>query len=306
MSLPYLINYGIFSVFMALLLLEGAFAITSLLAYEKYKRKLMRYITPIWEVNGTFAVFYIVNFEATFPKLLGVGGTIYAVPLLLAAALIILRNAFLIYGQYIGRMKEEKRYLRVYAVATLAALILTLSVLSSSMSGIGVNLSSVSATPSMYLNPFNVIVIVSALLISVSLAASVFQIDKIRRIGWIPLALAIVFLYVGLSLFVSPVAANFGNVASRVALLALLVATLGVIQAKKWGHSGQFTIITLIYGIMVLGAMQYPYTLGALNITGFMNSSALSGPITLITLFGGIIVAASLSYLIYLSYLRKK
>ena len=60
---------------------------TALFAYEKYKEKLMRYITPIWEVTGTFAVFYVVNFEATFPTLLGVAGTIYAVPLLLAAAL---------------------------------------------------------------------------------------------------------------------------------------------------------------------------------------------------------------------------
>ncbi len=306
MSLPYLINYGIFSVFMALLLLEGAFAITSLFSYDKYKKRLMRYVTPIWEVNGTFAVFYLVNFEATFPKLLGIGGTIFAVPVLLAAALIIIRNAFLIYSQYVGETRQERRYLKVYAIATLAALVLALSVLSSSMSGIGVNLSRASASLLIYLNPFNLIVIVSALLISLSLAASVFQINRLKRVGWLFLAAAIALLYAGIFLFVKPVLTNFGHVETRILLLMALVAILGIIQAKKWRHSGLVTIITVVYGINVLGAMEYPYIFGSLNITGYMNSAALSGPITLITLFGGMIVAVSLSYLVYLSYLKGK
>jgi cytochrome d ubiquinol oxidase subunit II len=302
----YLINYAVFAVFMVLLLLEGAFAITSIFAYEKYKKKLMRYITPIWEVNGTFAVFYIVNFEATFPKLLGVAGTIYAVPLLVAAALIIIRNSFLIYGQYVGETRKEARYLKIYAAATIVALILALSVMSSSLSGIGVNLSTATTNLALYLNPFNLIVIASALLISVSLAASVFHIDRLERMGWVPLAAAIALIYIGISLFASPLLGNIWHSILGIALLVALVAALAVLQARRWSLSGVFTVLIVAYGINVLGALQYPYVLGSLNITNYMNSSALSGPIFAITLAGGAIVAIALSYLIYLSYLRKK
>ena len=306
MNALYLINHLIFSVFMTLLLLEGGFALTALFTYEKYKEKLMGYITPIWEVTGTFAVFYVVNFEATFPKLLGSAGTIYAVPLLVAAALIIIRNAFLIHAEYLGDLRKEARYLKVYAAATVVALVLLLSVLSSAMTGTGINISTGLSTISMYLNPFNAIVIVSALLVSLSLASSLFGIDRLSRFAWIPLALAVVLFCVGISLFAAPVSANLATALPLVALLAVLVAALAVLQYRKWRYSGRLSILVVLFAIGVLGAVQYPYIFGSANITDYLNGSALSGPIILITLVGGTIVAASLAYLIYLSYLRKR
>ncbi|MDE1856294.1 MAG: hypothetical protein KGH49_03620, partial [Candidatus Micrarchaeota archaeon] len=82
----YLVNYFIFSVFITLFLLEVGSAILALFSYGAYRDKLRRYLLPIWEVDGTFAAFYLVNFEVTYPTLLGIVGTIYILPLLLAAA----------------------------------------------------------------------------------------------------------------------------------------------------------------------------------------------------------------------------
>lgn len=305
MNLLYITNYLIFSIFLTLILLEGGFAITALLAYKRYKEKLMRYITPIWEVTGTFAVFYIVNFEATFPTLLGAAGTLYAIPLLLAAALLIIRNAFLVYSQYIGDMNKESRYLRVYAIATIVALLLLLSVLSSVMTGIGVNLSTGHSNLSLYLNPFNLVVIVSALLISLSFAFSLFQLDRLERLAWLPLALATIFLYVEISLAVAPVASNLGTITISLALLVILVLALAFLQYRRSKYSNALSIIAVVFGINVLGAAEYPYILGGLNINNYISSSTLAQPILLITLIGGAIVALSLSYLIYLAYLRK-
>jgi cytochrome d ubiquinol oxidase subunit II len=301
----YLINHLIFSVFMTLILLEGGFALTALFAYRKYKDRLMRYITPIWEVTGTFAVFYIVNFEATFPTLLGAAGTLYAIPLLIAAALIIIRNAFLVYAQYVGDLVKEGKYLKVYAIATLVALVLVLSVLSSAMTGVGANLTTGRSTVLMYLNPFNIVVIASALLISLSFASSLFQIEKFKRVAWIPLALAILFMCVEISLSIAPVSANFSSAIPFIAVLGVLVAALAVLQYKGWKHASKLSIFIVIFAINVLGVVEYPYILGGLNITSYLNNSALTQPILLITLVGGAIVAVSLSYLIYLSYLRK-
>jgi cytochrome d ubiquinol oxidase subunit II len=305
MNLLYITNYFIFSIFMTLILLEGGFAITALLAYKKYKEKLMRYITPIWEVTGTFAVFYIVNFEATFPTLLGAAGTLYAVPLLLAAALLIIRNAFLVYAQYIGDLKRESRYLQVYAVATIVALILLLSVLSSVMSGMGVNLSTGQSSISLYLNPFNFVVIVAALLISLSFAFGLFHLDKLERLAWLPLALAIIFLYTEISLSVAPIASNLVSATLYLVVLIILVAALAILQYRRSRYSNALSIIAVVFGINVLGAAQYPYILGGLNITNYLNSSVFTQPLILITAIGGALVALSLSYLIYLGYLRK-
>ena len=194
----YILDHFIFSVFMTLILIEGGFAVTALLAYGKYKERLMRYITPIWEVTGTFAVFYAVNFEATFPKLLGAAGTIYAVPLLVAAALIIIRNAFLIHAEYLGDIKREAKYLKVYAIATIAALVILMSVLSSAMTGAGISLASSSASLSMYINPFNLIVVACSILMALSLAAGIFHIERIGKFAWLPLALAVMLFYAGI------------------------------------------------------------------------------------------------------------
>ena len=121
-----------------------------------------------------------------------------------------------------------------------------------------------------------------------------------------PLALAVALFYAGISLFVTPVAANLATALPLVALLAALVAALAVLQYRKWRYSGRLSILVVLFAIGVLGAVQYPYIFGSANITDYLNGSALSGPIILITLVGGTIVAASLAYLIYLSYLRKR
>lgn len=302
----YILDHFIFSVFMTLILIEGGFAVTALLAYGKYKERLMRYITPIWEVTGTFAVFYAVNFEATFPKLLGAAGTIYAVPLLVAAALIIIRNAFLIHAEYLGDIKREAKYLKVYAIATIAALVILMSVLSSAMTGAGISLASSSASLSMYINPFNLIVVACSILMALSLAAGIFHIERIGKFAWLPLALAVMLFYAGIYLYVPAVAAVLPSAAPVSGVLAVLIAALAVAQSRNWRYSGMLSVVVVLFALNFLGVVQYPYILGSVNITDYLNSSALSGPIIAITLIGGAIVAASLSYLVYLSYLRKE
>ncbi|MDE1865882.1 MAG: cytochrome d ubiquinol oxidase subunit II [Candidatus Micrarchaeota archaeon] len=305
MNTLYILNHVVFSVFMTLLLVEGGFAITALVAYEKYKERLMSYITPIWEVTGTFAVFYVVNFEATFPKLLGVVGTLYALPLLVAAALIILRNVFLIHGEYQGDVGREARYLKIYALSTVVALVILLSVLSSAITGAGINTTAVTASLAMYLNPFNLIAIASALLVSLSLAIGIFRIGNLDRLGWLPLALAFALFYIGIAAFAPSLSANLGAFVGFIAAFVILVAVLGILQARSWKHSGKLSVFAVLFAIGLVGMIEYPYIFGSADINAYLNSSALAGPIVTITLVGGSIVAASLAYLIYISYLRR-
>ena len=48
----------------------------------------------------------------------------------------------------------------------------------------------------MYLNSFNIVVIVAALLVAVSFASGMFHIEKLERLAWVPLTLAVLFMII--------------------------------------------------------------------------------------------------------------
>ena len=184
MSIMFSINYFIFSVFLTLFGLEVGIAVTLLLEYEKHKDKMKKFLMPLWEVTGTFAIFYLVNLEATVPSMLMLLGTVFAVPLLVAAIFFILRNAFLSYSEYMEDKRLEKRYLHVYAIATLVVAFIVISVLDSGISGIGINASAYSINMlKMFANSFNVLMFVGIALLSVFVTALFFD---IREYKWFP------------------------------------------------------------------------------------------------------------------------
>ena len=92
MDILYIMNHVVFSLFITLFLVEVGMAFTGLIFYDSYKI-IKKYLIPMWEINGTFAIFYIVSFEAIYPKLLVNIGTLYLLPVMVAALLLILRNA---------------------------------------------------------------------------------------------------------------------------------------------------------------------------------------------------------------------
>jgi cytochrome bd ubiquinol oxidase subunit II len=306
MNLSYVINYAILSITLTLFMLELGLAIISLLNYEKYKNKINSIINPIWEITGTFAVFYLVNFEATYPTLLPIVGNAYVVPLLLVAIFIILRNIFLIFSENIGANVTEHRFKLIYFASTLLAGILLIATLSSGISGIGINIASGTLNSSFLFNPFNILILISLLLFSLSLGDGMVKTAELSkfRIAFPIAAFAIAFIafYIYLPTFAAALQSNILLIV--ISLILLIIAIL--LQEKKIKYSGLFNILFIILLINLFGLSIYPNILGTMNVATYMTSSILASAELLITTIGGTIVAISLLVFVYLNYIKKQ
>lgn len=302
----YIANYLIFSVFLTLLIMEIGAALLALLSYPNYREKLRRYLLPIWEVDGTFAAFYLVNFEATYPTLLGLAGTIYVLPLLLAGAAFILRSVFLVYAEVIGAGKAEENCMRMYAVCTLVMSFFAISVFGSGLSGIGINVATNSADLlALILSPLNLMLFLGIILIAAFLAINYFEVGGRLRRGVLAVSAAIILILVGILQYAPSL---FAGIVANIYLLAISLAILAaalVLQLKKNRYANHLSIIWLIASINLLGIVGYPSIFGSQSILQYLASSAATLPLLIITTVGGAAVALSLAVLVYVSYIRK-
>ncbi|MDE1828385.1 MAG: cytochrome d ubiquinol oxidase subunit II [Candidatus Micrarchaeota archaeon] len=302
----YIANYLIFSIFFTLLIMEIGAALLALLSYSNYREKLRRYLLPIWEVNGTFAAFYLVNFEATYPTLLGLAGTIYVLPLLLAGAAFILRSVFLVYAEVIGAGESEQKYMRLYAVCTLVMSFFAISVLGSGLSGIGINVAANSAELlPLILSPFNLLLFLGMVLIAAFLSINYFEVGGRMKYGTPAVFAAIATILLGISQYAPSL---FAGIIANIYLLAISLAILAVtlvLQLRKNRYANHLSILWLIMSINLLGIANYPSIFGSQSMLQYVASSAGALPLLVITTVGGAAVALSLAVLIYVSYIRK-
>lgn len=304
MSFLYQVNYFIFSVFLTLFLLEVGFSLLSLFYYSDYKDKFRRIINPIWEVTGTFGVFYLVNFEVTYPKILPIIGNAYIIPLTVAAAFIIFRNMFLVFGDKLGDPVSEKRFTLVYAASTLIVAILVVSTLTSGISGIGISTASSTSSIGMFLNVYNLAMLVSIILISLFLVNSVLNVDRLHKLSPVFLLCGLVVAIAASYLYLPGLQHSLQNWYYAIISAAILVAVSIILHYRRSVYSIPVGLISILIAINIFGLLQYPYVFGDVNINTYLVSSAIAAPEIAITIIGGGIVTLSLAALIYLNYSR--
>ena len=308
MSVMFSVNYFIFSIFFLLFGLEAGIAITLLLEYEKYKERLKRFIMPLWEITGTFAVFYIVNFEATFPKLLLLVGSIFIAPVLVAAIFFILRNAFLSYSEYMGESRLEHLFLRIYSVSTIIVAFLVISVLDSGISGIGISMATYSLSMLHVLfNSFNILMFVGIALIAIFIAAVFFEIMEYKWLSFLAPIFGIIAIFIAVYSklhFVYSNAVGFG-LPYLVALIVLLAAVL-VCYWKHIAMAKYAAIAWFLLAVNFFGFMQQPYLFGgAISTSEYLAAGPVAFYVNMVTAIGGALLVASLGYFIYISYIKK-
>ena len=140
MNLIFETNYGIFSVFAALLITEIIGAVVLLLFYDGAKSKVLGYAVPIWEVTGTFAAFWVVTGDMAYPTLLVPVASIFAALLTVFLILLVGRNVTIVFGEFIVKRRwlDAKKLYQGYAVSTLLLGVSALMLLSALVSGSGV------------------------------------------------------------------------------------------------------------------------------------------------------------------------
>ncbi len=302
----YTLNYAVFAAFFTLFTIEVGIALAFLLSYRN-KDRLKRYLMPIWEITGTFAVFYVVNFEASFPSAIAIVGRVYIVPLLIAAMFFIFRNAFIAYSEYIRRAPTEKRLLRVYSVATVVTAFLVVGVLGSGVSGIGINAQE--ATANIYLmlfNPFTLLLFTAVALIGVFAVSVFFGIAAFRMLGYACAPIAVLLVLIALYLHGGHA---LSNATAYWPLLALTLAFLAAVMylGIRAPRASQFAVVAWVFwAILYFGVVVYPYWFGgALNSQAYLVNAVTGRYTVAVTLVGGALVAAALAYFIYITYVKK-
>lgn len=306
MSMLYALNYLIFAAFMTLFLFEAGIAASLLLFYGRLREPMLKYLMPIWEITGTFAVFYIVNFIASFPRLINVVGHLYIAPLLAAVMFFIVRNAALAYSEYM-HTPSRRTYHYIYAVSTLVVAYIAVAVLSSGISGIGVNASTMHANlAAIMLNPFNVLVFAAVALIGLALAGMFFM-ESMHK-AYLALAPAGVTLIAAAALLYdgSALASALGPDAWLLAaVIAALAASIALWLAGK--RIARYAMLAwLFFAVDAFGAFQYPYLFGgSIRITDYLNSAAVGSAATLVTLVGGLFLTIAMVFFVYIVYIKK-
>ncbi len=304
-SLIFYASFLIFAVFATLLITEIMGSVLMLISWDNVKSRVLEYIVPIWEVTGTFGVFWVVVVDFSFPSILIPAAHIYAVAIMLFLILIVARNASIVFGEYIikrGWLDEKKLYM-AYSASTIALGIVVLVMLSSIISGSGVDLASGVFNIGTWLSSGgSYAFILGTLLIGVGLAPVFYGLKPLRFIALPATAtgvtLSILSYYLYLPSLVSPMILV-------PAILTLLVPVLFSVDKAYSIVTNKLVFATVSVVILFsLNFLVYPEAFGkALPVDSVTTSGPMASAFFTITLIGGLLLAAML--VIYLFAVKR-
>ena len=303
----YYLNYAILAAFLSLFIVELGMAVSALAYYGKCRERIRHYVMPLWEITGTFAVFYMMSLVATYPNLIPAVAPLYIAPVAAAALLVVIRNLFLACSEIMGEHRMERLAFRVYSVSTIAIGFVLASILGSVVtgSGVGIATGSISILPMLF-NGFGVSLFFVMLLLGLFAASALLRDEEGRLL---PVAFAVVapvlmvaMMWAGTVHGMQGIASNLYLVASWAALLAAVV----VLYARGSGAAGKLAIPLIFFGIMVFAAVQNQLVFnGSASLASFMTNAAGAEGILLITTLGGIFLVAALLYFMRITFLKR-
>lgn len=306
MDILYLINYGILAAFLSLLIIETGVGMLSVMDIARYRDSVKKYILPIWGVEGTFGVFYVINSIATYPGIVAIAAA-YMIPILLAALFFLIRTVFIAYSEFIFDIKEEHKFRQVYGLSTIFVSFILVAIFCSALSGIGVDASVPSiSTVTVLFNPFNILVFVSVALIALFTASVFFHVKSVTRPSYIFLPLSMVIFIAAVYLYVPSIYASIQSYYHLLGASVLIMIGVIVLDISGSRYTKHAALLWIFASIMMFGVVQYPYLLGgSATYTSFMTNSASAAAIALITLAGGTLLTIALLLFVYINYVKK-
>ena len=287
-----IINIGIFSMFFALLSMELMAASSILFRYRESEKKVISNIVPIWEITGTFFVFYVVNLEALVPTILPLLAYTFVSYILFFLILYVLRNASIISAEYVwkNRFANRKFLYRVYSVVTFILGAIILMIYASMISGHGVNYSAQSFSALSFISfiPNDGFVIGSAILLF-GLASIFYGLDVSPYLVLVTTVSGMViagasFYYLGDTSYIAILIIPL--------VLTISVPVLNLYRGlRKYLHNKVLFQAIIAVSVFFLALSDYPYLLGkTLDVDSILNNSAMQTQIFYSTIVGGIIL----------------
>ncbi len=286
------LNLAIFAMLFAILSTELMAASAILFKYSESERRVFRYLVPIWEVTGTFFVFYVVNLEALIPSALPLIAYSFISYILLFLILYVLRNASIISAEYLwkNRRINRKFLYSMYAVITFVLGAMILIIYTAFISGKGIDYSRMTFNLFAFAAflPDDGFIIGSAILLF-GLASIFYGLEVNRYLP--PLVVITGMIVAGVSFI------YLGNMASPYDLavpviLTVLVPLLWLFRRTRAIVQNKIIFQGLIaVSVFFLAYSQYPYLMGkSLNILNLLNNNAMQTQVFYTTVIGGAIL----------------
>ncbi|OWP56464.1 MAG: hypothetical protein B2I17_05175 [Thermoplasmatales archaeon B_DKE] len=288
------LNAAIFAAFFAMIATELMAASAIIFKYEESTKKVFRFLVPIWEITGTFFVFYAVNVEALVPDALPLIAYAYISYILIFLILYVGRNASIIAAEYIwkNRVVNRKLLYRVYALITYVLGILILVIYTSILSGVGVNFADKSFDLLKFVSflPDDGFIVGSAILLF-GLGAVFYDLEVNRSL---PLAVTAIGMIIAGTSF-----AYLGDITTPAFLAIPAILTLILPLLWMFDRTRKIASNKLVFqGALAISAFflvytVYPWLFGkTLGITSLLNNSAMQNQIFYTTIIGGVILIA--------------
>ncbi|MEM0155324.1 MAG: hypothetical protein QW597_01810 [Thermoplasmataceae archaeon] len=287
------LNFLVFGIFAALLCTEIMGAVVLIVWWNKYRKPVLEYIIPIWEITGTFGAFWVVLSDFAFPAIINPLAGLYAAAIMLFLILFVARNASIAFGEYIikkGWLDERKLY-TIYAFVTLLIGIVVLYILSGVIGGYGVNMTDLNVNlAAWFSHPADILFILGAVIILLGLAPVFFGVRELAN-------MSLLFTTVGVVISAITVYLFEGSGISLMVIIPIIL-TLAPAILFRYGQLVQFLtnklffIIWLTVDLFFLNFMVYPRAFGqSLAVDSLTTSGPMVYAYFIITLIGGIILA---------------
>lgn len=307
MNILILINYILFASLFSLLIIELAGAIASILDCDLYRKKVIEYLAPLWEITGTLSVFYLVNLAATYPGLLPAIDYLYLAPVLLAVVFLMARDAYLAYSELSLEKKENKKHARAYGILTMLTMLLIITILSSSVDGGGVNPVEPSVNFAyLLLNGFNILMLDSIIALASACAIVFFNLKYPKTLA-IMTILSAALLLAALETHAPYMITNMVMNPLTLAPVTILFVLMAMMYLARSQNTKFLVIPFLFIGILTFEFLQYPYIFGrSINLNNFVATPPIASYILLFTIIGGAFLTAALSLFFYIHHSKKK
>ena len=299
-NIEVVLNLIIFSVFFTVAATELMAASAILFRYKESEKKVFKFLLPIWEVTGTFFVFYVVNLEGLAPDVLPLLAYSFISYILIFLILYVLRNTVIVSAENIWKNSKVNRRLlySAYAVVTFVLGAMVVMIYAAFLGGHGLNYSAETFSLVSFLKflPDDGFVIGIAVLFF-GLAAVFYGLNVNR---FLPLIVTVAGMIIaGISLFELG-DSNNTTLFVITAIFTLLLPLLWIFPGTRYFVEKKLVFQGFIaISVFFLAYSQYPYLLGkTLLVPSILNNSAMQTQMFYATVIGGVILLI-LTYFFY-------
>ena len=292
MNYTFYLVFAIFSVFIALFLTEAMGAFQLLFNWENSNKKVVSYITPIWEITGTFAAFWVVASDFAFPRIIIPVASIYAGEIMVFLILFIARNATFVVGEFVSSkgIMTKKNMFKAYSIVTLFIGFIAILVVEGIIGNDGLSIAHLSFSPAAWFtNPVSYLLILSAIFLIAGLSY-IFYGEGNRGRSTLFTVLGVIFGGISFYLLNSAVVSDL--LASPMVIILILVVLTYIKKLPLLLKSRAFVIIWIALDIFTLNFLVYPTAFkGMIYVSSITASGPMDTAFFTITVFGLLLLA---------------